>query len=275
MRVYRVSAGFFTFKSHLQLFVNIPAGKDAQTTGATIDKINGITEALNSEGLLVSCRLGINAVDEDEDNDNNPQRVYPLYIIVNEKITPERFEQLYDSLLKAIMDNGCNDIEHFTITGIETGTICKHYRGNLCVGTIEYLNDSHVFFNSSIDRSTYFGIDELEHTEKQYKALRDSIGESDLNLTLDEAAKYIKQILKKTGKGIRVSMFKEKNHLSISVSNRNSSVNLHIINQNGLWWIYSYGNMMQVPILSTESETEATRMMVRLVTNINNKLRNM
>ena len=70
-------------------------------------------------------------------------------------------------------------------------------------------------------------------------------------------------------------MFKEKNHLSISISNRNSSVNLHIINQNGLWWIYSYGNMMQVPILSTESETEATRMMVRLVTNINDKLRNM
>lgn len=277
MRVDSVAAGAFSFKSHLQLIVNVPSGTDAQATKATIVKINEITETLHSEELLVSCRFGVNAVDDDkdDDNNNNSQRVFPLYIVVNEKITAERFRQLYDSLLKAIMDNGCNDIEHFTITGIDTGTIYKHYRGNLCVGTIEYINDSHVFFNSAIDRSIYFGIDELEHTEKQYKALRDSIRESDLNLTLDEAAKYIKQILKKTGKGIRVSMFKEKNHLSISISNRNSSVNLHIINQNGLWWIYSYGNMMQVPILSTESETEATRMMVRLVTNINNKLRNM
>ena len=275
MRVDTVAANLFSFKSHLQIFVNIPAGKDEQSTKDTIDTINRITEELESEGLLVSNKIGIYSADEDGEDVDTPQRVFPLYIVVNEQITPERFRQLYDSLLKAITDNGCNDIEHFTITGIDTGTIYKHYRGNLCVGTIEYLNDSHVFFNSAIDRSVYFGIDELEHTEKQYKALRDSIGESDLNLTFDEAAKYIKQILKKTGKGIRVSMFKEKNHLSLSISNRDSSVNLHIINQDGLWWIYSYGNMMQVPILSTESETEATRMMVRLVTNINNKLRNM
>ena len=63
-------------------------------------------------------------------------------------------------------------------------------------------------------------------------------------------------------------MFKEEDHLSVSIRNRNSSENIHLVRQDSLWWIYGYGNMMNVPILSTESQTEAVLMMVRLVTNI-------
>ena len=71
MRVDSVAAGAFSFKSHLQLIVNVPSGTDAQATKATIVKINEITETLHSEELLVSCRLGVNAVDNDKDDDNN------------------------------------------------------------------------------------------------------------------------------------------------------------------------------------------------------------
>jgi hypothetical protein len=67
MRVDSVAAGAFSFKSHLQLIVNVPSGTDAQATKATIVKINEITETLHSEELLVSCRLGVNAVDDDKD----------------------------------------------------------------------------------------------------------------------------------------------------------------------------------------------------------------
>lgn len=268
MRIDRVAGGTFSFKYYLQIFVNVPPGKNAQTTKVTMETINRITEDLHSEGLLVSCQMSV--ISEDD----NPRRVYPLYIVVNENITPARFGQLYNSLMKAITDNGCNDIEHFTITGTAAGTIYKHYRGNLCVGTIECEHGNRIFFNSYIDRPAYVGNNEREHSENQYNALKDSIGENRCNMTLEIAAKHIRPILKKTGKGIRISMYKGKNDLYISISKRNSSEDLHLTKQNGLWWIYSYGNMIQIPVLSTESEAEATSMMVRLVTNLNNKLQN-
>ena len=106
----------------------------------------------------------------------------------------------------------------------------------------------------------------------QYKELRNSIAEDDLRLNLDEGAEYIRQILKKPGKGISTSIFKEDGHLSVTVSGRKSSVTYHLKRQDGIWWIYDYGNMMSVPVLSTENETEAVRMMVRLVNNIKSRL---
>ena len=117
--------------------------------------------------------------------DNNPQRVYPLAILMNETITPERLGILYKSLMKSITDNGGNDCGHFTITGTNSGTVYNHYRGNLCVGMIECEYDNRTIFNSSFDRPVYFGKEESEFSEEQYKALRDSIGSDGLNLTLD------------------------------------------------------------------------------------------
>ena len=62
-------------------------------------------------------------------------------------------------------------------------------------------------------------------------------------------------------------MVKAKNRLSVTISSRKSSVILHVMYQDGRWWIYSYGNMMQLPVLSTESEAEVTRMLMRVMTN--------
>ena len=274
MRVDCVSSKTFSFKSNLKLFVNVPAGVDAQATEVTIETIREITKELDSNGVLVSCHMGINSADNEDEEDNNPQRVFPLHIVVNENITPECFRNLYNSLLKAIMDNGCNDIEHFTITGIDTGSVYKHYRGNLCVGMIECKFNKRHHFNSSFDRSVYFGENEKEHSEKQYRELRDSIGVDYHKMTLVEATKHVKQIWKKPGKGIRYSMFMEKDTLSISISNQRSQNSVHLTNQDGLWWIYGYGNMLPIPVLSTESETEATRMMIRLMINIKNQISN-
>lgn len=280
MRVDCVSSKPFSFKSNLGLFVNVPAGVDAQATEVTIETISEITKELDSEGVLVSCHMGINSVEKEEvdeevdEKDNKPQRVFPLHIVVNENITPERFGKFHDTLLKAIMDNGCNDIEHFTIIGTDTGTVYKHYRGNLCVGMIECEFNKRLYLNSSFDRSIYFGENEHEHSEKQYKELRDSIGVDYHKMTLDEATKIISQIWKKPGKGIRYSMFMERDTLSISISNQRSQNSVHLTNQDGLWWIYGYGNMLPIPVLSTESETEATRMMIRLMINIKNQISN-
>ena len=269
MRIDRHAAGSFSFKTLLQISVNVPPGYDAQGMKDTVETINEITKELHSEGLLVSCRMRVDSIDDD---DTALQRVYPLFITVNEKITPERLGKLYDSLLEAIMNNGSNDCEHFTITGTESGTIYKHYRGNLCVGMIECEHGSRIFFNSSIDSPVYYGDDEKEFSEVQYKELRNSIAEDGLRLNLDEGAEYIRQILKKPGKGINTSIVKEDGHLSVTVSCRKSSVTYHLKRQDGIWWIYDYGNMMSVPVLSTESETEAVRMMVRLVNNVKSRL---
>lgn len=260
------------FRSNLQIFVNIPVGKDAQTTKTTLETIiNEITAGLNSEGLLVSSKLGINTTDDD---DNKPQRVFPFYIIVSDKIKPARFGQLYQSLLTAITDNGCNDIEQFTITGTDNGSVYRHYRGNLCIGTIECEYDNRVILNSSLDRYAYFGENEDEISEQQYNELRDSIEDDGFNMTLGETTKYFKQILKKTGKGIRVSMADGKKYISVSISNKKSSENIHIINQDGLWWVYGTGYMVEIPVLSTENECDATRMILRLIINIIEGLQN-
>ena len=80
--------------------------------------------------------------------------------------------------------------------------------------------------------------------------------------------------MKKMGKGIRTSIFKEYGHLSVTISGRKSSETFHLTRQDDLWWIYGYGNMIAVPVLSTESETEAVRMMLRLVTNVRLRLQN-
>lgn len=275
MRIERLAAGTFSFKSHLNLSVNIPAGKEDDCMNDTFDAISKIIEQLQSEDLLVSYRMRIDSLeDTDDDEDSNPQRAFPLSMLIKVDITPERIGMLYNSLLEAITANGSNDFEQFTITGTESGTIYKHYRGNLCVGMIECEYDNRNLFNSSIDRSLYFGNEEKEYTERQYKELRDSIVNRELNLTLGEAAKYIKQILKKMGKGIQVSLFVEEEKLSVSVSNRKSSENIHLTKQDGLWWIYGYGTMMYIPILSTESKTEAIRMMLRLVMNVRDRLQN-
>lgn len=62
--------------------------------------------------------------------------------------------------------------------------------------------------------------------------------------------------------------------LSVSVSNGKSSENNHLTKQDVRWWIYGYGTMMYIPILSTESKTEAIRMMLRLVMNVRDRLQN-
>lgn len=275
MNITSYAAGIFTFKSHLQLSVNVPQGRDTQSTNDIIEAINKIIEKLQSEGLLISYQLHIDSNDDsNNDEDPSPQCVYPLRILMNETITPERLGLLYSSLYETMTANGSNDCEQFTITGTDSGTIYKHYRGNLCIGMIECGYDDRILFNTCFDRALYFGDEENEYSEKQYKALRDSIRNNGLNLTLEQAAKFFKQILKKTPKGIRVSLFKEDEKLSVSISGRNSSENIHLTRQDGLWWIYGYGNMIHVPVLSTESETEAVRMMARLITNVKNKLDN-
>lgn len=274
MRIDRLAAGQFTFKYHLQISVNVPPGNDEDIKD-TVEAINGITEELRSEGVLVSCGMHVSSTDGDGNEDGTKrQRVYPLHIIVNENIAPERFGRLYDSLLQVIMNNGSNDSEHFTITGTDYGTIYKHYRGNLCIGMIECEHGDRIFFNSSIDSPVYFGDDEQDYDETQYKELRDSISGERLNLTIDEGAKHIRQILKNMGKGIRTSIFKEDGHLSVTISGRKSSETFHLTRQDDLWWIYGYGNMIAVPVLSTECETEAVRMMLRLVTNVRIRLLN-
>lgn len=275
MSINTIAAGAFSFKSNLQILVNVPAGRYMQSNRNTIEAIDKITEGLQSEGLLVSYRLHVDSNDESSnDEDNNPQRGYPLSILVNETITPERFRLLYSSLYETITANGSNDREDFTITGTDSGTIYQHYRGNLCIGMIECENGNRLFFNTSFDRPLYFGNDEKEHTERQYKELRDSIGSDGFSMTLGESIKYFKQILKKMPKGIRVSLFHEKEKLSVSISNRNSSENIYLTRQDNMWWIYGYGNMMHIPVLSTESETEAVRMMARLIANIKGRLEN-
>lgn len=267
MRVDIVAANSYSFKSYLHIFVNVPAGKDAQSTKVTVETINEIAAALHSEGLLVGSRMGIHETDEyDEDRDIS-QCVFPLDIVVNEKITPGRFVQVCNSLFKAIMDNGCNDIEHFTITGTDTGTVYKHYRGNLCIGMIQCEYGKQIVVNSYIDRPVFFGKDEQDFSASQYNELRDSIVGDGFNMSIDEAAECIRQILKHTGKGIGGNMVKAKNRLSVTISSRKSSVILHVMYQDGLWWIYSYGNMLQLPVLSTESEADVTRMLMRVMTN--------
>ena len=271
MRIDKLAAGSFTFKSNFLISVNVPPGKDAQGMKKTIDEINQITEDLHSEGLLVSSQMGINST-ADDSNEDNVQCVYPLLIVINENITPERLGKLYNSLLKSIMDNGSNDCEQFTISGTDSGTIYKHYRGNLCIGMIECEKDKRIVFNSTIDRAAYFGNDEKEYSEQQYIDLRDSITGDGFHLTLEEAARYIKQILKKRDRGIQISMFHDTEMFSVSISKRKSSESFYLTKQDGLWWIFGYGNMLAVPVLSTESETEAARMMVRLVINVKSRI---
>ena len=256
MSIKSLAAGTFSFKSYLQLLVNVPAGRDTHSTRNTIESINNITDGLQSEGLLVSYQLHVDSNDDPSNlEDYNPQRVYPLSILINDNITPERLGLLYNSLLETITANGSNDYEDFTITGTDSGTIYTHYRGNLCIGMIECERGGRLFINSSFDRPLYFGNDEKEHTERQYKELRDSIGSDGFRMTLSESIKYFKQILKKMPKGIRVSLFHEKEKLSVSISNRKSSENIYLTRQDNMWWIYGYGNMIHIPVLSTESET--------------------
>ena len=64
MRIDRHAAGSFSFKTLLQISVNVPPGYDAQGMKDTVETINEITKELHSEGLLVSCRMRVDSIDD-------------------------------------------------------------------------------------------------------------------------------------------------------------------------------------------------------------------
>lgn len=264
MRVQRCAAGTFSFKSYYALTVNVPPGNETVGMADTIAAINGVSEALHKDGLLLSSQMGVKSED-----DESVIQVYPLSVVVNEKITPKRFGELYKALLKAIAGNGSNDCEKFTILGTETGTIYRHYRGNLCVGTVECEDGHRLFLNYSCDRFPYLLDDEREYDKKQYEAIRDSVDRDYETVPFEAIAKFLDKLLWKT-RGLHYSIArKDKNSLMVSISGQRCSEQFQITKQGGLWWVYGYGNMIEVPTLTTDNEAEATRMFLRFVMSVN------
>lgn len=266
MRVQRCAAGTFSFKIYYTLTVNVPPGNEAVSMADTIAAINGVSEALHKDGLLLSSQMGVKS---DDDDDESVIQVYPLSLVVNGKISPKRFGEFYKALLKAIVDNGSNDCEKFTIMGTETGTIYRHYRGNLCVGTVECEDGHRLFLKCACDRFPYLLDDEREYDKKQYEAIRDSVYRDDETVPFEAIAKFLDKLLWKT-RGMHYFIArKDMNSLRVSISGQRRSEQFQITKQDGLWWVYGYGNMINVPTLTTDSEAEAARMFLRIVMSVN------
>lgn len=268
MRVERVMAGMFSMKAHLNVSLNVPPGLD-EGMSETIAAINRITEGLHKEGLLLASQMGVKSAD---DEDGPEILVYPLNIVLKGNISPEHFGAFYKALLNAVVANGCNDCEKFTIMGTETGTVYRHYRGNLCVGMVECDNNHRLFLDYACDRFPYLLDDEREYDKKQYEAIRDSVERDDETVPFEAIAKFLDKLLWKT-KGMHYSIArKDKDSLMVSISGQRCSERFQITKQDGLWWVYGYGNMIEVPTLSTDNEAEATRMFLRFVLSVNSAL---
>ena len=275
IRIERLAAGIFSFKEHLRIIVNFPCAGSKEVIDRIQEDVKEIVGSLQAEGFLIANYMHIKSEDNSGDVFDGLQ-VLPYSIILDSKgLTPQKLADVYDSLMKVIEDNDCQYVEQFTIQGTSRGTVYRHYRGNMCAGMIESEFNSRKVFLASFDRPPYFRSGENDYAEKDYVALRDSLRSHHPDITIKEACGHISQIFAKPAKGMNFSVNSFKpDSLIITVNvvkgNIRRNHKLMMERQNGLWWIYGYGNMMDIPILTTERQAEALHMLMRLCVNMTN-----
>ena len=224
--------------------------------------VGRIADELESENLLISYNLYI-------DEGNSSQCVYPLTLLTEGNISPKRFARLYDDLMKIVTDNQLADCEQFTITGSNSGTIYRHYMGNLCVETIERECGKQLFFQASWDRPIFSGVGEDAFGPEQFNGLKDSCYDADEDLDIDTTMKIIKPILKNIGNSIMVNASKpHRDSIMVTLQRRGSRQRVFLTYNDGLWWVYANSIRFYVPTLSCKKQATACTMFLRLVSSL-------
>lgn len=199
-----------------------------------------------------------------------PVRIeYPL-----KGLDAQKLVNLQNEFTELISDHYLTDLSYCTILGTNKGTVYSRIRGNLQASSLytdAFQNPSVIYQSIPILSSARPWLLENESlfNPSQYdEIMRNAhLDPSAGSCRISQLGSVIKDMFKGYGRKIivRYNQSKERFMLSLSIPSRKSASEYAIISSTGYWWFSASGRLDQIDPVSTESESAACDLLIRVI----------